>query len=220
MKSKSEELGNFHENLYGLTMRETAVLGFVARGMTRKEIAGSLNLSIYTVDAHLRSAYHKLRVKNAAEAVAKLMRRRGPSGWLGRQWIRICRRRIMQGDGSSRRAAWTVSLPSAPVESHTKVFPLNAVMRRVVLWLSLLIFIPSCKNNPIDSGGGFPTKAGPILFISDKSGTSQLYSMNEDGSNVQQLTSESTFPILDAKWSPDGSKIAVVSLTGDETAYP
>lgn len=63
-------------------------------------------------------------------------------------------------------------------------------------------------------------EAGPILFISDKSATNQLYSMNEDGSNVQQLTSDSAFPILDAKWSPDGSKIAVVSLIGDEMTYP
>lgn len=80
MKSKSDELGNFHENLYGLATREMEVLGFVAKGMTRKEIAASLNLSIYTVDAHLRSAYHKLGVKNAAEAVTKLLRRRGPPG--------------------------------------------------------------------------------------------------------------------------------------------
>jgi len=86
--------------------------------------------------------------------------------------------------------------------------------------LSLLILLSSCKNNPVDSGGGFLARAGPILFISDKSGTSQLYSMNEDGSDVQQLTNNPAFPILDAKWSPDGSKIALVSLTGDSLTYP
>jgi len=44
--------------------------------------------------------------------------------------------------------------------------------------------------------------------------------MNTDGGNVQQLTDNPHFPILDAKWSPDGSKIAVVSLIGDSLTYP
>ncbi len=96
----------------------------------------------------------------------------------------------------------------------------SAVKLKVLVVLSISILLLSCHNNPVDSGGGFPVKAGPILFISDKSGSSQLYSMNEGGSNVQQLTSDSAFPILDAKWSPDGSKIAVVSLIGDEMTYP
>ena len=99
-------------------------------------------------------------------------------------------------------------------------FSFRAPVLTVLIAASLFIFISSCKNNPVGSGGGFPVKAGPILFISDRSGTRQLYSMDEDGSNVQQLTSDSAFPILDAKWSPDGSKIAVVSLIGDEMTYP
>lgn len=87
--------------------------------------------------------------------------------------------------------------------------------------LFTLLLLPACKknDNPVSSEG-FPVEAGPILFISDKSGTLQLYSMNEDGSNVQQLTSDPKFPISDAKWSPDGEKIAVVSLIGNEVTYP
>jgi len=87
-----------------------------------------------------------------------------------------------------------------------------------VILLDLLIFV-GCKDNPV-SDGGFPVEPGPILFISDKSGSYQLYSMNEDGSNVQQLTNDPNFPILDARWSPDGKKIAVVSLVGDERTHP
>jgi TolB protein len=82
-----------------------------------------------------------------------------------------------------------------------------------------LSILSACKENPISSGR-FPTEAGPILFVSDKSGTYQLYSMNEDGSNVQQLTNDPNFPISDAKWSPDGKKIAVESIIGDERTYP
>jgi len=84
--------------------------------------------------------------------------------------------------------------------------------------LGLLIFV-GCKDNPV-SDGGFPVEPGPILFISDKSGSYQLYSMNEDGSNVQQLTNDPNFPILYARWSPDGKKIAVVSVVGDKRTYP
>ena len=91
---------------------------------------------------------------------------------------------------------------------------------RTIVAIWLLVIFSSCHSNPVGSGGGFPVKAGPILFISDRSGTRQLYSMNEDGLDVQQLTSDSTFPVLDARWSPDGSKIAIVSQVGDETTYP
>ncbi len=93
--------------------------------------------------------------------------------------------------------------------------------RRCVLFIgAAIVFISACSHNPVDSGNRFPVNPGPILFISDNSGTDQLYSMNEDGSNVQQLTDDSHFPILDAKWSPDGSKIAVISLVGDSLTYP
>jgi Tol biopolymer transport system component len=63
-------------------------------------------------------------------------------------------------------------------------------------------------------------EAGPILFISDKSGTKQLYSMNEDGEKVKRLIKNSNRPILEAKWAPDGKKIAFISLKGDSKEYP
>ncbi len=74
-------------------------------------------------------------------------------------------------------------------------------------------FSQSGCRNPVDWGGGFPTKAGPILFISDKSGTSQLYSMDDDGSKIQQLTFDPNFQIAAAKWSPDGNSIAATRVT-------
>ena len=93
--------------------------------------------------------------------------------------------------------------------------------RRCVLFIgAAIVFISACSHNPVDSGNRFLAKPGPILFISDQSGTNQLYSMNADGSNVQQLTKDPNFPILDAKWSPDGNKIAVISLVGDSLTYP
>lgn len=50
-------------------------------------------------------------------------------------------------------------------------------------------------------------EAGPILFIYE----GNLWSMEEDGSDAKQLThyENQDFSIGDARWSPDGSKIAV-----------
>ena len=57
-----------------LTEREQEVLRLVVRGMTKKEIAGELDLSRHTVDSHLRNIYQKLHVNNRAGAVAAALR--------------------------------------------------------------------------------------------------------------------------------------------------
>jgi|GEM_PF-711232 len=90
----------------------------------------------------------------------------------------------------------------------------------LLAFLFILLMTMACKHTPSGPDGPFLTEAGPILFISDKSGTNQLYSMNEDGKDIHPLTNDPSFPILDAQWSPDGDKIAVVSLVGDSLTYP
>lgn len=57
-----------------LTERESEVLGHVVRGLTKKEIAGTLQLSSHTVDTHIRNIYQKLHVHNRAAAVAAAVR--------------------------------------------------------------------------------------------------------------------------------------------------
>ncbi len=95
------------------------------------------------------------------------------------------------------------------ITKDNKMVNNNYLLMRLLI--IILLLIPSCKkDNPIG-----PTEerfdAGPILFVSNKSGTWQLYSMNEDGSGIKQLTKNSDLPISDARWSPDGSKIVFVS---------
>ena len=51
-----------------LTQREGEVLGLVAQGLTDKEIAAKLSVSIYTVKSHLRNLLSKLQVSNRREA--------------------------------------------------------------------------------------------------------------------------------------------------------
>lgn len=52
-----------------LTDREEDVLTLLAQGMSNKDIAQSLFLSVRTIEAHLRNIYGKLSVSNRTEAV-------------------------------------------------------------------------------------------------------------------------------------------------------
>ncbi|MDY6258685.1 MAG: LuxR C-terminal-related transcriptional regulator, partial [Bacteroidales bacterium] len=51
---------------YDLTKRETAVLIEVARGLTNKEIAEKMNVSVHTVISHRKNIMHKTGIKSVA----------------------------------------------------------------------------------------------------------------------------------------------------------
>lgn len=51
---------------YDLTKRETAVLIEVARGLTNKEIAERLNVSVFTVTTHRKNIVRKTGIKSVA----------------------------------------------------------------------------------------------------------------------------------------------------------
>lgn len=55
-----------------LTQRERELLGYVARGLADKEVAETLQLSLWTVKNHLRHIYEKLHVRSRTEAVARI----------------------------------------------------------------------------------------------------------------------------------------------------
>jgi DNA-binding NarL/FixJ family response regulator len=57
-----------------LSPREEAVLDFLAKGLTYKQIADELQISIATVRTYLRRIYEKLHVQSRTEAVAKYLR--------------------------------------------------------------------------------------------------------------------------------------------------
>jgi two-component system nitrate/nitrite response regulator NarL len=57
-----------------LSPRELELLHHMVDGLTAKEIAASLDISIHTADTHTRNLYSKLGVRSRAAAVARAMR--------------------------------------------------------------------------------------------------------------------------------------------------
>jgi DNA-binding NarL/FixJ family response regulator len=73
--SQMEPIGESEETT-DLTRREQEVLVLVAQGLTDKEIASRLSISLYTVKSHLRNILSKLQVSSRRQA-AKLARDKG-----------------------------------------------------------------------------------------------------------------------------------------------
>ena len=76
------------------------------------------------------------------------------------------------------------------------------------------VLLAGCADRTPD-----PATLGQIVFVSDRGGSKNIYTMDADGSNVRQLTRANAVdwaPI----WSPDGSQIAFYSdRDGDENIY-
>lgn len=60
-----------------LTPREREVIDLLVQGLTNKDIAQTMFLSVRTVEAHLRSIYFKLDVRSRTEAVLWAIEHRG-----------------------------------------------------------------------------------------------------------------------------------------------
>jgi PAS domain S-box-containing protein len=58
--------------IVGLTRRERQIAMFLVDGKTSKEIAGAINISVRTAEAHRANLMRKLDAKNVAECIAKL----------------------------------------------------------------------------------------------------------------------------------------------------
>ena len=69
-QSTSAATGSFSEQL---SERENEILRLMAKGLGNKEIGLTLEISYYTVRAHLRKIYEKLHVHGRSEAVAKAL---------------------------------------------------------------------------------------------------------------------------------------------------
>jgi DNA-binding NarL/FixJ family response regulator len=70
-----QKSGQVREEKANLSPREQMVLESMAKGLTYKQTADQLEISIDTVRTHVRRIYEKLHVKSNTEAVAKYLRR-------------------------------------------------------------------------------------------------------------------------------------------------
>ena len=52
-----------------LSERQLQVLRLVARGLTNKQVASELGLSVYTVETHMKNIFAKLKVPNRGAAI-------------------------------------------------------------------------------------------------------------------------------------------------------
>ena len=68
---RAQAAGRVHPDLERLTARELEVLALLAQGLTNKEIAKDLTISINTVKRHLKSIFEKLDVNTRSAASAK-----------------------------------------------------------------------------------------------------------------------------------------------------
>lgn len=83
--------------------------------------------------------------------------------------------------------------------------------------------VPSAEQpETIGQSTDIITREARIAFVSNREGDSAIYTMDNDGSNVQQVsTPDMTFCAFPS-WSPDGTRLAYVGTTGapfaDDTA--
>ncbi|MFT3904454.1 MAG: response regulator transcription factor [Niabella sp.] len=59
-----------------LTPREKEVLAYLVKGFSHKMVASACELSIHTVNTHIKKIYEKLQVNSVAEAVVKALNKK------------------------------------------------------------------------------------------------------------------------------------------------
>ncbi len=64
---------NTHEDVFGLSERESEIMAWVAMGKTNSEIGTILNISGFTVKNHMQRIFKKLNVYSRAQAVSKVI---------------------------------------------------------------------------------------------------------------------------------------------------
>ena len=63
------QAGDWPGRSFGLSPREAEILALITQGLTNKEIAGRVYLSINSVKTYIRSAYRKINVERRPQAV-------------------------------------------------------------------------------------------------------------------------------------------------------
>ena len=58
-----------------LTKREIELVNLLKEGMSYKEMAEKLFVSVYTINHHLKNIYHKLGVESKSQLISKILQK-------------------------------------------------------------------------------------------------------------------------------------------------
>jgi DNA-binding NarL/FixJ family response regulator len=75
-ESRRLQTGELHSRSPSLTAREKEVITYIAEGLTSKEIAAKLHISLATVETHRTNLMNKLGTRNVAGLVSHAFRKR------------------------------------------------------------------------------------------------------------------------------------------------
>ena len=71
--ARANQTDRRHKTAPHITPRQREILRLVALGYTNREIAGSLNISVRTVEVHRFNLMHRLNVRNVAQLLRQAL---------------------------------------------------------------------------------------------------------------------------------------------------
>lgn len=74
ISKKGKESLTDSSNTISLTQHQRLLLSYLEQGYTKQEISKKMNISVHTVDLHLRQIYEVMNVHSMVSAIAKAIR--------------------------------------------------------------------------------------------------------------------------------------------------
>ncbi len=106
--------------------------------------------------------------------------------------------------------------PSPTLSPEPSFTPTVTEMPSPTVEVAPVIDLPTPTPTATPMGGG----SGEIAFASDRSGTTQVWVMSVDGSNLRQIT-DMVEGACQPNWSPDGTRLVFISpCEKNEALYP
>ena len=178
-----------------LSNREWEVLGLLLQGKSNKQKASSLNISVRTVEFHLKNIYAKLQVSSRIELIMKLGNTTGTveTDKLGHSTVDGKREIAENRDGLTSQVSWTthvkdtVSVIGKELEmknllrsKHVRVGVLTAIFTGI-LWVSALMYSQSI---PLDI---IKRWVAPLIVILPTIGLSVGLTGKRNGSTLRRV---------------------------------
>ncbi len=184
-----------------LTEREKELLQLVATGVTNREVAKQLSISVNTVKVHLRNTFTKLGVESRTEATMVAVR----EGWV-----------VIEGAEETESSESSADGPQAPPIIPAPPLPW---FKRVALLITLPLMIAIvamtwAPSQPQDgNGAGLPTEPDGL---GESSPQGAIFEENEEESLWQERAQMPTRRARLALAAAGGRIFAIAGQTPDE----